>query len=136
MKKLTQIIVSATLAIFVLGSAHAEQNISQGDWSGIGYAINGGWKLIERENKNFIVFDENFSTKSGPDLKVFLSKKPIAKLSGKNVVSTSVKLAELQSNSGIQEYEIPGDINLSDFTSVVIHCEAYSHLWGGADLNH
>ena len=136
MKKLIQIILSTALAFTFMGNVHAEKQISQGGWSSVGYAINGGWKLIERDNNNFIVFDENFSTKRGPDLKVFLSKKPIAKLRGRNVVSTSVKLSELQSNKGAQEYKIPEDVNLSDFTSVVIHCEAYSHLWGGADLKH
>jgi len=34
----------------------------------------------------------------------------------------------------VQEYEIPAGIDIADFASLLVHCEAYSVLWGGAAI--
>jgi len=71
---------------------------------------------------------------NGPDLKVFMSPNSVANATGKNAVNGSVNIGVLQKTRGVQEYEVPSGINLSDYGSVLIHCEAYSVLWGGGDL--
>jgi hypothetical protein len=118
-----------------LSLTYAEgQVLFEGQWKEKGYEINGGWKIVKRGETKIIQFNENFKTRSGPDLKLFLSSTPIGKLSGKIVGETSIKIGALISNKGAQEYVIPNEYDLADFRSLVIHCEAYSHLWGGADL--
>ncbi|MEM7195250.1 MAG: DM13 domain-containing protein [Pseudomonadota bacterium] len=112
----------------------AEQTLSEGGWTGLGYDIDGGWSIVDRDSKRYIVFDENFDTKNGPDLKVYLSKKSVNTVQGRTVVKSSIEISPLKSASGTQEYEIPADVELDDFKSLLIHCEAYSHLWGGSDL--
>ena len=109
--------------------------ISGGKWVEKGYAIKGGWKIVNRDESRFIVFDDKFKTKKGPDLKVYLSRKSIEDVQGKSVAQSSIKISPLQSNKGAQEYEIPNDVNLDDYSSLLIHCEAYSHLWGGGALD-
>jgi len=98
------------------------------------YRIKGTWSLVERDGKTFVKFSDDFKTKNGPDLKIFLSPKSADDVKGKNAVDGSLNLGVLKSNIGAQEYEIPADTDLSQFSTVLVHCEAYSILWGGGAL--
>ena len=128
------LVLTAALLGCTLSLAEDEHQLASGTWHGSSYAIDGGWQLIERGGETFIVFDDQFHTRRGPDLKVYLSRKRIELLRDNSVEPNSVKIAPLRSRSGRQEYWIPSDLDIKDFASVVIHCEAYSHLWGGANL--
>ncbi len=140
MKSLLKSLISGFFFSLILTSILVEPNfaaddlIDQGAWQEKGYSIKGEWQIVQRDNQKFIVFNEDFKTKKGPDLKVYLSKVGIQGLDGDRVNSSSVKISPLESHKGAQEYLIPESVNLDDFKSLVIHCEAYSHLWGGADL--
>ncbi len=98
------------------------------------YSINGTAQIIKTETGSELIFDEDFRTKGGPDLKVYLSKKSLSELDNENVNLNSVKISVLRSNKGAQSYIIPEGTNLSDYKSVLIHCEAFTVLWGGFDL--
>lgn len=98
------------------------------------YNIKGTWSVTEKEGKNVITFHDDFKTKGGPDLKIYLSSKSLSELESADVESSSVKLSVLKSNRGAQSYILPEDVKLSDYKSVVIHCEAFSVLWGGFDI--
>ncbi|MEM9879057.1 MAG: DM13 domain-containing protein [Pseudomonadota bacterium] len=97
-------------------------------------SIKGSYDIVQRGDKTFVVFSEDFKAKRGPDLKVFLSPTNVRSATGRNAVIGSVKLGKLQTNRGVQEYEIPAGIDVADYESVLVHCEAYSVLWGGADI--
>lgn len=98
------------------------------------YSIAGS-ATIERSDDNIrLVFSEDFKTKNGPDLKVYLSKIPLSDLSEKDVDKNAVRLSVLKSHRGTQSYIIPPNLDIKDYQSVVIQCEAYSVLWGGFDL--
>ncbi len=105
-----------------------------GDWIKKSYRIAGEWEIISRDNTRFIVFNEDFKTKKGPDLKVYLSRMPISDIEDSDVEPSSIKISALKSNKGHQEYALPADIILDEYSSMLIHCEAYTHLWGGAAL--
>ena len=96
--------------------------------------LKGTWKIVEKNGQAFIAFGEDFRAARGPDLKIFLSPTAFADVNGKNAINGSLNLGLLQSTKGAQEYKIPEEANLSDFKSVLVHCEAYEVLWGGADL--
>ncbi len=98
------------------------------------YSVKGSWNVSQKNGQNVIEFNDDFKTKSGPDLKVYLSKAAIEDLDSDKVEGTSLKLSVLKSNRGTQSYTIPADINLSEYKSVIIHCEAFSVLWGGFNL--
>lgn len=98
------------------------------------YSINGEAKIVETASGAEIFFSENFETRSGPDLKVYLSKLPLSELNDSIVDQSSLKIGVLKSKGGAQSYSLPQDISLKDYKSVVIHCEAFSKLWGGFDL--
>jgi len=98
------------------------------------YTIKGNAKVLETVAGTEIVFSEDFETRSGPDLKVYLSKLSLSDLKDKTVAANSLKIGVLKSKNGAQHYTLPDGVSLSDYKSVVIHCEAFSKLWGGFDL--
>jgi len=98
------------------------------------YSIKGTWTLVQRRDKTTIRFSDDFKTKSGPDLKVFLSPKSAAEVNGKNAIDGALKLGVLKNNKGVQVYEIPAGTDLSQYSTLLVHCEAYSVLWGGGSL--
>lgn len=98
------------------------------------YSIQGSATVEMVDGQTQLVFSEDFKTKNGPDLKVYLSTLPIEDLTAATVNESSVRLSVLKSNKGAQSYTIPADIDLSAYQSVVIHCQAYTVLWGGFDL--
>ena len=124
------------LALLVLGLFLLASNQSHagGTWTKKSVAIDGGWSIVEKNGSQVLMLDENFSTNSGPDLKIFLSRQSISSLTGKNAINDAILVSPLQSNRGAQEYVLPANIDLSQFQSVIIHCESFSKLWGGSSL--
>lgn len=98
------------------------------------YKIKGDWRVVQEGGKTLIRFSDNFKTKNGPDLKVFLSPQSIGGITGQTALEGAVTLGVLKSNRGTQDYVVPNGVSLSNFSSVLIHCEAYSVLWGGGSL--
>ena len=97
-------------------------------------SISGSWEVVQRGDQTVIVFGDDFKAKSGPDLKVFISPATVSEVNGKTATNGSVLLGELTSTKGSQEYVVPAGVDLANFESVLVHCEAYSVLWGGGDL--
>ncbi len=98
------------------------------------YEIRGDWSVIEEDGRTIIRFSDDFHTKQGPDLKVFLSPTTIDAVDGDSATDGSVLLGELASPKGGQDYVLPEGLSLSDFESVLVHCEEFSVLWGGGSL--
>jgi hypothetical protein len=69
---------------------------------------------------------ENFDATNGPDLYVYLATD--------NSASDFVNLGRLKGNIGNQNYDIPIGIDLSRYDSVLIWCQAFSVLFGSAEL--
>lgn len=98
------------------------------------YALDGSVTVEQRGDQTVLVFSDDFKTRKGPDLKVFLSKNTVASANGDNATTDAIRLGALISNKGTQEYVLPQGVNLADYSSVLVQCEAFSKLWGGADL--
>ena len=96
--------------------------------------IKGAWSVVQENGQTLIRFSDDFKTKNGPDLKVFLSPQSIADVTGETALEGAVLLGLLKSTKGAQDYVLPEGVSLSNFSSVLIHCEAYTILWGGGQL--
>lgn len=94
----------------------------------------GDWKIEKQGDKYFVIFADNFEAKKAPDLKIFLSKMDFDDISGKNATNQSVLVTPLSSYEGKMRFEIPASINLSEYQSIIVHCEQYAKLWGGSPL--
>jgi len=84
---------------------------------------------------------EGFETSNGPDVHVWITDQQ----SGGECEGCRdswgiyddgdyVRLGSLKGNIGDQNYEIPGDADLSDMRSVVIWCDAFNVAFGSADI--
>ncbi len=98
------------------------------------YSIQGEWSVIRKDGQTQIKFSDSFKTKGGPDLKVYLSTTRIEDLDSQSASENTVSIGVLKAKSGGQIYTVPNDIDLEQYQSVIIHCEAFSVLWGGFNL--
>ena len=135
MNKQIQFMSFVFLSLFALCSVAQSTSLQGNQWVKKKYAIKGDWSIVDRDSQKVIILGDNFKTKKGPDLKIYFSRKPVAQLTGKTVTESSDFITLLDSHKGTQEYIIPEGINLDEYQSLLIHCEEFSVLWGGADLN-
>lgn len=98
------------------------------------FGIKGDWKIVKENGQTIFRVSDDFKTKNGPDLKLFLSPKFVGNVTGRTATDGAVRLGVLKSNKGGQDYVIPSNVDLSQFNSILIHCEAFSKLWGGANI--
>ena len=77
---------------------------------------------------------EDFEVRNGPDLRVLLAVHPDPM--GRSDVQDDgfVEIAELKGNIGNQNYDIPPDIDLSMYNSVVIYCWPFQVVFSVAPL--
>ena len=76
----------------------------------------------------------DFEVTNGPDLKVWLVEKKDVQESSDVTDMPYVSLGVLKGNIGSQNYQIPADVDLSKYGSVVIWCEQFSQLFSPATL--
>ncbi|MBC8078156.1 MAG: DM13 domain-containing protein [Chloroflexales bacterium] len=88
------------------------------------YRIDGGQQLLRLED---------FATTNGPDLFVVLSGSANPDADGVKA-GAFLQLAALKGNQGNQNYELPADIDLSQYKSVVVWCRAFNIVFGYATL--
>jgi len=88
--------------------------------------------LTDGSDQRFLRF-ENFATDNGPDLNVYLVNGSADGDRGA-YDDDFVDLGDLKGNIGPQNYEIPADVDLSIYDTVVIWCVRFSVSFGAADL--
>ncbi|MFD2671472.1 DM13 domain-containing protein [Marinicrinis sediminis] len=111
--------MDAETAAFVKHEGSFQDGDSQHSASGRAYTL-------QSEETVYIRF-EDFETTNGPDLFVYLVKE------GQST-SEGLRLGSLKGNIGNQNYEIPGDVDVSEYAKVVIWCKAFDVDFGYAEL--
>ena len=86
-------------------------------------------KIVEVGGTRFVRF-ENVAIQNGPDLHVYLSPDT----GGKYVDATSLYLGPLKATNGSFNYELPANVDLARYHSVIVWCRAFSVLFTWADL--
>jgi hypothetical protein len=84
-------------------------------------------------NKNLLRF-ENFKVTNGPDLQVLLVKNTDPK-NRNDLGDDYLNLGSLKGNVGNQNYELPENINLADYGSIVIYCQPFHVIFSTASLS-
>lgn len=108
--------------------APATQNVqlSAGEFESGAHTTTGTAAVVELAEGGRVLTLTDFETDPGPDLRVYLATDRDA--------SDNVDLDGLKGNVGNQQYEIPEDVDLARFSTVVIWCRAFSVEFGGAEL--
>lgn len=83
-------------------------------------------KVIPLQDGRNILRLENLRVTNGPDLYVYLATDKSA--------SDFVSLGKLKANNGNQNYNIPSEIDLTKYDTVLIWCRPFSVLFGSAEL--
>lgn len=105
-----------------------------GGWTKRYQKIQGSWSIVETAEGRFLELDDAFKTRRAPDLKLFLSPRAAADVTPNNAVDGSVLISKLRKARGGQRYELPADLDLEQFETLVLHCEQYTKLWGVSPL--
>lgn len=89
--------------------------------------------LTDGSTQRFLRF-EDFATDNGPDLNVYLSN---AAPDGDAALFDDdfIDLGDLKGNIGSQNYEIPADVDLERYRTVVIWCVRFGVAFGAAELS-
>lgn len=113
----------------------AQEPIAEGRFVKKEKAIEGSFQLRMVGNRYTLILNEDFKTKSGPDLKIIFSPLSFDKINGKNADSRgSLTVSLLTATKGKQTYILPDTFDPKAYNSLLIHCVKYSVLWGGAPL--
>ncbi|MFK7865506.1 MAG: DM13 domain-containing protein [Pseudohongiellaceae bacterium] len=130
--KMTSTITLMFLMAILGGYSYAQAETVSGEWVKKERKISGMWTIEDRVDGAYLVLDENFKTRKAPDLKFILSNQSIDSVTSKNAMEGAQVVALLQSTRGEQSYKLPD--NYTDFSTLLLHCEQYSKLWGGTSL--
>ena len=106
----------------------------QGEFYDIAHEGMGTATIYQLADGSRILRFENFEVLNGPELHVYLSPgDPIPDTVGVEIPG-SVDLGFLKGNVGNQNYEIPADLDLSEFGSIVIWCVPFRVPFNAAPL--
>ncbi|MBM4427644.1 MAG: DM13 domain-containing protein [Chloroflexi bacterium] len=108
--------------------------LSRGSFYNLRYKGGGEAVVYQLADGSRILRLQDFSVDNGPDLFVYLVPvDPVPSTSGTEIAGF-YNLGVLKGNIGDQNYEIPADLDLSQFKSVVICCRAFAVPFSAAPL--
>jgi len=113
--------------------ANAQEMLASGTFHGIAHDTEGLAAIYEFPNGKRILRFTDFETSNGPDVQVFLAVAADAK-DNEAVEAGYFSLGAIKGNKGDQNYELPDDLDLSKYHSVVIWCDRFSVNFGTAPL--
>ncbi len=95
------------------------------------HGAEGSATIYELPDGDRVLRFEDFRSKNGPDLHVYLSTEaPTSTFAG--LGADEIHLGALKGNVGNQNYDIPADVDLSDYRSVVIYCVPFHVVFSTA----
>lgn len=111
--------------------------LSSGTFISHEHTTTGAVQILELADGTRVLRIENLDTSNGPDLKVWLTDAPVIEgRAGWGVFDDGnwVDLGPLKGNQGSQNYQIPDDVDLDDFSSISIWCDRFNVSFGAAEL--
>lgn len=95
---------------------------------------NGTGGVYRDEARTLVRFDDTFKAGPGPNYWVYLNTVPVGEEADFNADAGRVRIAQLKSFSGGQNYSLPPDVDIATFHTVTIWCESFSAYIGSAAL--
>ena len=104
-----------------------------GKFASLDHPTSGRARLVESTDGERTLRLEDFETDNGPDLYVYLSENDVDG-DEQGFDDEYVSLGRLKGNLGDQNYEVPDDVDLERYRSVVIWCDRFNSAFGAAPL--
>ncbi|MFA9431744.1 DM13 domain-containing protein [Egicoccus sp. AB-alg2] len=98
------------------------------------YTVTGDATVYELSDAARILRLEGFASTNGPDLFVYLTVGDAAEPNDAELAAEYVDLGVLRGNVGDQNYDLPADVDLARYDTVVIWCRRFGTAFGAADL--
>ncbi|MEU9714383.1 DM13 domain-containing protein [Streptomyces sp. NPDC047976] len=115
----------------------APETLARGTLISHEHTTSGTAKVVRLPDGSRVLRIEGLDTSNGPDVRVWLTDAPVKEgTAGWYVFDDGkhVSLGALKGNKGDQNYPIPADVNLSEYTSVSIWCDRFDVSFGAAAL--
>ena len=104
-----------------------------GAFVSLDHSTSGVVRVLEAGEGRRVVRLEGLATDNGPDLYLYLSTNT-PEGEEQAFDDDYVSLGRLKGNQGDQNYELPADVDLDRFSSVVIWCDRFNSAFGAAPL--
>ncbi|MFJ3203823.1 DM13 domain-containing protein [Streptomyces sp. NPDC086989] len=101
------------------------------------HTTTGTAELVRLPDGSYTLRLANLDTSNGPDLRVWLTDAPVKEgVDGWRVFDDGkhVSLGKLKGNKGDQNYAVPAEVNVADYSSVTIWCDRFDVSFGAAPL--
>ncbi|MFB6511909.1 DM13 domain-containing protein [Streptomyces virginiae] len=121
----------------VPGAPAAPVTVARGTLISHEHSTTGTVELIRLPDGSHTLRLANLDTSNGPDLRVWLTDAPVKEgVAGWRVFDDGkhTSLGKLKGNKGDQNYPVPADVNIADFSSVTIWCDRFDVSFGAASL--
>lgn len=129
MKSVEDVIMEEEMPLEVMASSRTPK---AGRFVDVAHEGSGVAKLLALPGGGTLVRLEDLDVDNGPDLRVLLSKEQNIRSSAD--LGEYIELGKLKGNKGNQNYEVPEDIDFSEYHSVIIYCKPFSVVFNSADL--
>jgi hypothetical protein len=102
-----------------------------GRFESVRHSASGRAQAINLAEGGNVLTLTDFEVDNGPDLRVYLVAGPATT---EGAVEDFIDLGGLKGNVGNQQYELPGNLDVDRYSTVVIWCRAFSVLFARAPL--
>jgi hypothetical protein len=108
--------------------------LASGDFSSLEHTTTGRALVVELGGGSRYLRLEDLETSDGPDLRVYLTDQPLSDDWRVWDDGRFVDLGGLKGNVGSSNYEIPADVDVSDYQTAVIWCRRFTVGFGVAPI--
>jgi len=108
--------------------------LAQGDFYSVAHDGGGIAKIYQVQDVGLVLRLEEFLVENGPELHVYLTTADLVENTSGVDLPEGIDLGELKGLSGDQDYQIPADLDLSRYRSVVIWCAPYKIPFAAAPI--
>ncbi len=114
--------------------ASAMRALSAGRFHSVAHETHGTATIQDVGGGRRVLRLTEFTTSNGPDVRVYLVAAPDAADNETVTKAGFVELGKLKGNEGDQNYEVPDDLDLSQYRAVTIWCRRFSVNFATAPL--
>lgn len=115
----------------VAAASAPNELLSRGSFEPLAHPAEGTATTIRRPGGDAVLTLTDFDVSNGPDLRVYLVAGPAR---DESEVDDYEDLGALKGNQGDQQYQLPRDLDLDRYTTVVVWCRAFSVAFARAPL--
>lgn len=110
------------------------EELGSGEFRSLEHGTTGLARMVELDDGSRFVRLEDLDTSDGPDLRIYLTDQPLSDDWGVWDDGEYVDLGPLKGNIGDSNYQVPADVDLSGFRTVVIWCRRFTVGFGVAPI--